>query len=304
MALYKNEKKVGKNYYLFPNIQPYSNSYIKTDDGNKVYFEECGNPDGLPVLVIHGGPGAGCNPNMRRYFDPKFYRIILFDQRGCGRSLPHNSITNNTTWHLIDDIEKIRKKIKIKKFIIFGGSWGSTLGLIYSINFPQNVIGMILRGIFLMTRKELDWFYKDGGASLFWPEKWKEHTKHFLPYTLFGQIRSHLDEKVNNILSQECGLYSDKYRVAGRVDCIAEYNGTPSIIDFKTSTKERNDEWNESYYIQASAYAEMFEERTGKPIEQVVILVVTEDGVVQEFIKKKHEYIPMLEEVIQEFNVR
>ena len=174
MALYKNEKKIEKTYYLFPNIQPYSNSYIKTDDGNKVYFEECGNPDGLPVLVIHGGPGAGCNPNMRRYFDPKFYRIILFDQRGCGRSLPHNSIINNTTWHLIDDIEKIRKKLKLNKFLIFGGSWGSTLGLIYSINFPQNVIGMILRGIFLMTRKELNWFYKDGGASLFWPEKWKE----------------------------------------------------------------------------------------------------------------------------------
>ena len=92
-----------------------------------------------------------------------------------------------------------------------------------------------------------------------WPEKWEEHTKHFLPYTLFGQIRPHLDKNINNILSQECGLYSDKYRVAGRVDCIAEYNGTPSIIDFKTSTKERNDEWNESYYIQASEYAEMFE---------------------------------------------
>ena len=135
-----------------------------------------------------------------------------------------------------------------------------------------------------------------------WPEKWEEHTKHFLPFTLFGQVKPFLDKNVNNILSQECGLYSDKYRVAGRVDCIAEYNGTPSIIDFKTSTKERNDEWNESYYIQASAYAEMFEERTGKPIEQVVILVVTEDGVVQEFVKKKHDYIPMLEEVIGEFN--
>ena len=134
-----------------------------------------------------------------------------------------------------------------------------------------------------------------------WPEKWEEHTKHFLPYTLFGQIRPHLDEKVNNILSQECGLYSDKYRVAGRVDCIAEYNGTPSIIDFKTSTKERNDEWNESYYIQASAYAEMFEERTGIEINQIVILVVTEDGVVQEFVKDKGEYIPMLVEAIDDF---
>ena len=134
-----------------------------------------------------------------------------------------------------------------------------------------------------------------------WPEKWEEHTKHFLPFTLFGQVKPFLDKNVNNILSQECGLYSDKYRVAGRVDCIAEYNGTPSIIDFKTSTKERNDEWNESYYIQASAYAEMFEERTGIEINQIVILVVTEDGIVQEFIKTKHDYLPLLVEVIDDF---
>ena len=172
MALYKNEKKLENTYSLFQNILPYSNSYIKTKDGYRIYFEECGNPNGLPVLILHGGPGAGCNPNMRRYFDPKFYRIILFDQRGCGKSLPHASVYNNTTWHLIDDIENIRKKLNIKKFLIFGGSWGSTLGLIYSINFPEHVVGLILRGIFMMTKKELDWFYKKGGASLFWPEKW------------------------------------------------------------------------------------------------------------------------------------
>ena len=127
------------------------------------------------------------------------------------------------------------------------------------------------------------------------------HKKNFLPYVLFGQIKPVLMQKVNNIFAQECGLYSDKYRVAGRVDCIAEYNGTPSIIDFKTSTKERNDEWNESYYIQASAYAEMFEERTGIEINQIVILVVTEDGIVQEFIKTKHDYLPLLVEVIDDF---
>ena len=135
-------------------------------------------------------------------------------------------------------------------------------------------------------------------------EDMSKHEKKFLPYCLFGQLQKKVLHKIDNIRAQECGLYSDKYKVAGRVDCIAEYNGELSIIDFKTSSKERNDEWNENYYIQASAYAEMFEERTGKPIEQVVILVVTEDGVVQEFIKKKHDYLPMLEEVIQEFNVR
>ena len=127
------------------------------------------------------------------------------------------------------------------------------------------------------------------------------HKKNFLPYTLFGQLKPHLQDKVNNIMSQECGLYSDKYMVAGRVDCIGEYNGIPSIIDFKTSTRERNDDWNESYYIQASAYAEMFEERTGIEINQIVILVVTEDGIVQEFIKTKQDYLPLLVEAIDDF---
>ena len=134
-----------------------------------------------------------------------------------------------------------------------------------------------------------------------YPEKWAEHKKNFLPYVLFSQIKPVLMQKVNNIFAQECGLYSDKYKVAGRVDCIGEYNGVPSIIDFKTSTKERNDDWNESYYIQASAYAEMFEERTGIEINQIVISVVTEDGIVQEFIKTKHDYLPLLVETIDDF---
>ena len=130
----------------------------------------------------------------------------------------------------------------------------------------------------------------------------EKHKKKFLPYCLFGQLQRNVLHKIDNIRAQECGLYSDKYKVAGRVDCIAEYEGKLSIIDFKTSSKERSEEWNENYYIQASAYAEMFEERTGNPIEQIVILVVTEDGVVQEFVKTKHNYLPMLEEVIGEFN--
>ena len=127
------------------------------------------------------------------------------------------------------------------------------------------------------------------------------HKKAFLPYMLFGQIKPILMQKVNNIFAQECGLYTDKYKVAGRVDCIAEYKNTPSIIDFKTSTKERNDDWNESYYIQASAYAEMFEERTGIEINQIVILVVTEDGIVQEFVKDKSEYLEKLIDAVDDF---
>jgi len=132
----------------------------------------------------------------------------------------------------------------------------------------------------------------------------EKHKKKFLPYVLFNQLKESVLQKVDNIYAQECGLYSDKYKVAGRVDCIAEYEGKLSIIDFKTSSKERSDDWNESYYIQASAYAEMFEERTGIEINQVAILVVTEDGVVQEFVKNKTEYLPLLSDVIKEWKVK
>ena len=132
---------------------------------------------------------------------------------------------------------------------------------------------------------------------------WIEKQKNFLPFCLFNQLRNGVLQRINNIHAQECGLYSDKYGIAGRVDCIAEYNRVLSIIDFKTSTSERNDEYNENYYIQTAAYAEMYEERTGIPTDQIVILVVTEDGQVQEFIKSKQEYLPLLEEAINEFNV-
>jgi len=134
------------------------------------------------------------------------------------------------------------------------------------------------------------------------PTKWLEHKKTFLPYCLFTQLKEKVLCNINNIYAQEAGLYSDKYRVAGRVDCIAEYNGVPSIIDFKTSTKERKDEWNESYYIQGSAYAEMFVERTGIEISQVIILVVTEDGTVQEFIKEKYDYLDALVQTVTEWS--
>ncbi len=135
------------------------------------------------------------------------------------------------------------------------------------------------------------------------PNWWPNKQKNFLPFCLFNQLRNGVLQRINNIHAQECGLYSDKYGVAGRVDCIAEYNQVLSIIDFKTSTSERNDEYNENYYIQTAAYAEMYEERTGIPTDQIVILVVTEDGVVQEFVKSKQEYLPLLEEAINEFSI-
>jgi proline iminopeptidase len=157
--------------FLYPSVEPFDQRMIDMGDGHRVYVEQCGNPDGVPVLVLHGGPGGGCSPAMRRYFDPARYRVVLFDQRGCGRSRPHAAVENNTTWHLLRDIEAIRTLLGIDRFILFGGSWGATLALIYAISHPDRVAAMVLRGVFLMTRSELDWFY-GGGAGAFFPDLW------------------------------------------------------------------------------------------------------------------------------------
>lgn len=157
--------------YLYPPTDPYDQRMLDVGQGHRVYVEQCGNPDGVPVVVLHGGPGGGCSPAMRRYFDPEYYRIILFDQRGCGRSRPHASVTNNTTWHLVEDIEMIRQTLDIDAWIVFGGSWGATLSLIYAEEHSSRVRQLVLRGVFLMTQSELDWFY-GGGAGKFWPEVW------------------------------------------------------------------------------------------------------------------------------------
>ncbi|WP_293572896.1 prolyl aminopeptidase [Phaeobacter sp.] len=157
--------------YLHPPLEPFDQQMIDVGQGHHIYMEQSGNPDGLPVVVCHGGPGGGSSPAMRRYFNPKVYRIILFDQRGCGRSKPHASCENNTTWHLIADMEKIRSLLGISKWIVFGGSWGATLSLLYAQTHPDRVDRLVLRGVFLMTQAELDWFY-GGGAGRFWPETW------------------------------------------------------------------------------------------------------------------------------------
>ncbi|NNE52251.1 MAG: prolyl aminopeptidase [Sulfitobacter sp.] len=157
--------------YLYPPADPYDQRMLAVGQGHQVYVEQCGNPDGIPVVVLHGGPGGGCSPSMRRYFDPSRFRVILFDQRGCGRSKPHASVTDNTTWHLVADIELIRATLGIDQWVVFGGSWGATLGLIYAETHPEAVRELVLRGVFLMTKTELDWFY-GGGAGRFWPEVW------------------------------------------------------------------------------------------------------------------------------------
>ena len=149
---------------------------LDVGDGHSIYVEQCGNPSGEPVLVLHGGPGGGCSPTMRRYFDPARFRVILFDQRGCGRSRPHASVEANTTWHLVQDIEKIRQTFGIDRWALFGGSWGATLGLIYAQEHALYVTKLILRGPFLMTQDELDWFY-GGGVGRFWPENWQRFSE-------------------------------------------------------------------------------------------------------------------------------
>ncbi len=161
--------------FLYPPIDPFDQRVIDVGDGHRIYVEQCGNPHGVPVVVLHGGPGGGCSPAMRRYFDPGVFRVILFDQRGCGRSRPHASVEANTTWHLVADIEAIRSTLGIDRWIVFGGSWGATLALIYAITHPDRVAHLVLRGVFLMTRAELSWFY-GGGAGAFFPEVWARFT--------------------------------------------------------------------------------------------------------------------------------
>jgi len=158
---------------LFPHIEPYRQEFLPVSSLHTLYLEECGNPNGIPVLFVHGGPGGGTSPICRRFFDPERFRIILFDQRGCGHSLPHAELRENTTWHLVEDIETIRRKLRIERWLLFGGSWGSTLSLAYAITHPDRCLGLILRGIFLLRPQELDWFY-EGGASTIFPDYWED----------------------------------------------------------------------------------------------------------------------------------
>jgi proline iminopeptidase len=157
---------------LHPDIKPYTAHRLAVDDLHNLHIEECGNSHGLPVLFLHGGPGAGCEPMHRRFFDPRVYRIIVFDQRGCGQSTPHAELHNNTTWHLIADIEAIRQYLHIDRWVIFGGSWGSTLGLAYAETHPERVLGLILRGVFLCRPRDIQWFYQEGTNRLF-PDAWE-----------------------------------------------------------------------------------------------------------------------------------
>jgi proline iminopeptidase len=160
---------------MYPEIKPYQTHRIAVDAIHTLRVEECGNPAGLPVVFLHGGPGAGLANYHRRFFDPARYRIVLFDQRGAGQSTPFADLTDNTTWHLVADIETIREQLGIERWVVFGGSWGSTLSLAYAQAHPERVLGLVLRGIFLSRPQEIRWFYEEGGASWILPEKWQRY---------------------------------------------------------------------------------------------------------------------------------
>jgi len=161
---------------MYPEIEPYSTGFLKVSELHTIYFEEAGNPKGKPVVFLHGGPGGGIIANYRRYFNPEKWRIILFDQRGCGQSKPFAELKENTTWDLVSDIEKLRNHLSVAKWAVFGGSWGSTLALSYAIKHPDSVTELFLRGIFLLRKKEIDWFYQDGCSKIY-PDAWEEYVK-------------------------------------------------------------------------------------------------------------------------------
>ena len=159
-------------FSLYPPIEPFNSGYMERD-GHQIYYEQCGNPNGKPAVFLHGGPGGGGSIAVRRFFNPEKYNIVIFDQRGCGRSKPHGCLEKNTTWHLVEDIEALKNMLEIENWLVFGGSWGSTLSLAYSQTYPKSVSEMILRGIFMLRKKELDWFYQEGASKIF-PEAWEK----------------------------------------------------------------------------------------------------------------------------------
>jgi len=175
---------------LFPPFPARQTFTLPVSPRHTLYVEECGNPEGTPIVFLHGGPGGGISPDFRRFFNPEKWRIILFDQRGCGKSTPFADLEENTTWDLVSDIEKIRKHLHIDRWHVFGGSWGSTLALTYAINHPDKVLGLILRGIFLLRKKEIDWFYQEGCSKIY-PDLWEEYLSPIIPEERSNMVESY-----------------------------------------------------------------------------------------------------------------
>ena len=184
---------------FYPEIEPYRSEYLKVSPVHELYFEESGNPNGIPVIYIHGGPGGNSGPQDRRYFNPHAYRIILMDQRGAGKSLPMASLEDNTTWNLVEDLEKLRIHLGIEKWLVFGGSWGSTLSLCYAIQHPTRALGLILRGIFMLRKHELEWFYEEGrGANYIYPDVWENYRDHIPSAERANMIKAYYSRLTHN----------------------------------------------------------------------------------------------------------
>ena len=216
---------------LYPELKPYREFFLPVTHGHSLYVELCGNPQGMPVVVIHGGPGGGCGPSSRRFFDPNDYHIILLDQRGAGRSLPHASLEANTTQHLIEDFELLRCELGISKWLLFGGSWGATLALAYAQAHPNRALGLILRGVFLGRQKDVDWIYEAGGASRMFADYWQVFQK-----PLVNTDAEATGEMVNTYYKLLCGTDELKRFAAAKAwaaweGSIATLNPRPHLGD-------------------------------------------------------------------------
>ena len=211
---------------LYPKIHPYDSGFLDIDNHN-IYYEQCGNPKGKPAVFLHGGPGGGGSEDVRRFFNPAIYRIVIFDQRGCGRSKPHGCLENNTTWDLVSDIENLRNKLGIEKWLVFGGSWGSTLSLAYAQAHPESVSEIVLRGIFLLRKEELHWFYQDGASRIF-PEAWS------------GFLEIIDEDKRDNLMSAYHKIFTsdDKQKRLNAAIAWSRWEAATSSLSYKPSLVE------------------------------------------------------------------
>jgi proline iminopeptidase len=223
---------------FYPEIEPYDHGMLDVGDGHHIYWELCGNPNGKPVVFLHGGPGGGCAPAQRRLFDPDKYRILLFDQRGCGRSKPYASLEANTTWHLVADIERLREMIGVDKWMVFGGSWGLTLALAYAQTHPERVTELVLRGIFLVRREEFRWFYQEGTSWIF-PDFWQEFVEH-IPADERGDL---LSAYYRRLTSPDVGVQ----RAAAKVWSVWEGRTSRLIPDPELIARTGGDEFSYAF---------------------------------------------------------
>jgi proline iminopeptidase len=223
---------------FYPEIEPYRTGRLRVSPEHELYFEESGNPEGKPVVFLHGGPGGGTEPKQRRFFDPDAYRIVLFDQRGCGKSTPHASLVENTTWHLVSDIEALRKHLGIERWQVFGGSWGSALALAYAEVHPERVTELVLRGIFMLRKQEIDWFYQRGASAIF-ADAWEEYlaaipaSEHGdLLHAYYKRLTSD-DAKVRQAAARAWSVWEGRTScLTPNADLVAKYGGDEFAIAF------------------------------------------------------------------------